>query len=210
MTSAIHQGQHQQQRNQPLSTTTAKNLLLFFIKKKSNKYSPIQRQFRRTSSRNIRFVDANVLNYQSYAPHCCAKRALHGSVPCSRPVMAITASVQPESCVSDPTFRIRFVSVLPKIARIILCKTDPGPIWMAWSGSGRTDPVRKQAHVHTEIIAPGSCRIQPVRYQFSTFRLGCVLPQTALIILCKTSPDPIWSWLTVSGFDQPGPIRIGM
>ena len=44
-------------------------------------------------------------------------------------------------CMSDPTFRIRFVSVLPKIARIILCKTDPGPIWMAWSGSGRTDLV---------------------------------------------------------------------
>ena len=102
MTSAIHEGQHQQQRNQPLSITITAvqqwhrqyikdninnsvishyqqqqlKTFFFLIKKKSNKYSPIQRQFRRTSSRNIRFVDANVLSYQSYAPHCCAKRAL--------------------------------------------------------------------------------------------------------------------------------------
>ena len=29
-----------------------------------------------------------------------------------------------------------------------------------------------------------------------------VLPQTSRIILCKTSPDPIWFWLTVSAFGQ--------
>ena len=36
----------------------------------------------------------------------------------------------------DPTSRIRFSSVFPKKARIILRKTDPGPIWTAWHWSG--------------------------------------------------------------------------
>ena len=35
-----------------------------------------------------------------------------------------------------PTSRIRFSSVFPKKAWIIVCKTDPDPIWMAWSGFG--------------------------------------------------------------------------
>ena len=48
------------------------------------------------------------------------------------------------------------------------------------------------------IIGPGSCRMQPAHDQFSTCRLGSVLPKTAWIILCKTSPDPVWFWLTVS------------
>ena len=34
----------------------------------------------------------------------------------------------------DPTFRICFSSVFPKKAWIILRKTDPDPMWMAWSG----------------------------------------------------------------------------
>ena len=53
---------------------------------------------------------------------------------------------------------------------------------------------------------PGSGRMQPARYQFPTFRLGCLLPQTALIVLCKTSLGPIWFWLTVSGLDQTDPV----
>ena len=60
---------------------------------------------------------------------------------------------------------------------------------MAWSGFGQTHLVWKQAGVQ-ESSGPVSGRTQPARYQFSTFRLGCVLPQTARIILCKTSPDP--------------------
>ena len=38
--------------------------------------------------------------------------------------------------------------------------------------------------------------------QFPTFRLGCVFPQTAWIVLCKTSEDTIGFWLTVSGFGR--------
>ena len=94
------------------------------------------------------------------------------------------------SYMPDPTSRTRFSSVFPKKALIILCKTNPDPIWMAWPWFGQTQLVWKQAGVQ-ESPGPVSGRMQPVRYQFSTFRLGFVLPQTARIILCKTSPDSI-------------------
>ena len=55
------------------------------------------------------------------------------------------------------------------------------------------------------IIGPGSGKMQLARYQFPTFTL-CVLPKTALIILCKTSQDPIWIWLTMSGLGQTDPL----
>ena len=90
----------------------------------------------------------------------------------------------------DPTSRIRFSSVFPKKACIVLCKTHPDPIWMVWSGFGQRHLVWKQAGVQ-ESSGPVSGRTQPVHYQFSTFRLGSVLPQTSWVILCKTSPDPI-------------------
>ena len=85
-----------------------------------------------------------------------------------------------------PTSRNHFSSVFPKKARIILRKTDPDPIWMAWSGFGQTHLVWKQAGVQ-ESSGPVSGRTQPARYQFPTFRPGFVLPQTYRIILCKTS-----------------------
>ena len=44
-------------------------------------------------------------------------------------------------------FQFSFSSVFPKKARIRLCKTDPDPIWMAWSGFGQTHLVWKQAGV---------------------------------------------------------------
>ena len=62
---------------------------------------------------------------------------------------------------------------------------------MAWSGFGQTHLVRKQAGVQ-ESSGPASGRTQPARYQFPTFRLGCLLPQTARIILSKTSPGLIF------------------
>ena len=77
---------------------------------------------------------------------------------------------------------------------------------MTWSGFGHTDLVRKQAGVQ-ESSGPVSGRTQLVHYQFPTFRLDSVLPQTSRIILCKTSPDPIWFWLTVSGLGQTDPVR---
>ena len=69
-----------------------------------------------------------------------------------QPVKAITASVQPESgrivyAGSDFLHPIRFRFVLAKRARIILRKTGPDPIRMAWSSFGRTDLARKQAGV---------------------------------------------------------------
>ena len=82
----------------------------------------------------------------------------------------------------------------PKKTWVILCRTDPDPIWMAWSGFGQMHLVWKQANVQ-ESSGPVSGRTQPARYRFPSFRLGCVLPQTAWIILCKTSPDPIGFWL---------------
>ena len=90
----------------------------------------------------------------------------------------------------DPTSCIRFRSVFPKKAWIILHKTDPDPAWMVWSGFGQTHLVWKQAGVQ-ESSGPVSGKMQPACYQFSTFRLGSILPQTSRIILCRTNPDPI-------------------
>ena len=40
-----------------------------------------------------------------------------------------------------------------------------------------------------------------------SFQFGSVLPKTAWIILCETSPDPIWFWIAVSGCDQTDPAQ---
>ena len=90
----------------------------------------------------------------------------------------------------DPTSLIHFSSVFPKKAWIVLHKTDLNLIWMVWSGFGQTHLVWKQAGVQ-ESPGPVFGRMQPVHYQFPTFSLGSVLPQTSKIILCKTSPDLI-------------------
>ena len=90
---------------------------------------------------------------------------------------------------SDAASRIHFSSVSPKKAWTILCKTDPDPMWMAWSGFGQTQLVWKQAGVQ-ESQGPVSGRNQPARYQFPIFRLGCVPSQRSRIVLCKTRPDP--------------------
>ena len=45
-----------------------------------------------------------------------------------------------------------------------------------------------------------SCRRMELahnQFQFPTFKLSCIPPQTARITLCKTSLDLIWLWLTV-------------
>ena len=86
----------------------------------------------------------------------------------------------------DPTFRIRFSSIFSKKAWII-CRTDPDPIWMAWSWFGQTRLVWKQAGVQ-ESSGLVSGRTQPARYQFPTFRFCFVHPQTSRIILCKNQP----------------------
>ena len=49
------------------------------------------------------------------------------------------------SCMPDPTSA--WDSVRPKKAWIMLCKTGPNPIWMAWWGFGQTHLVQKQVTV---------------------------------------------------------------
>ena len=56
---------------------------------------------------------------------------------------------------ADPTFRIRFSSVFPKKAWIILCKTEPDPIWMTWSGFGQTHQSVLETSRCAGIIWPG-------------------------------------------------------
>ena len=52
------------------------------------------------------------------------------------PLRPACSQNRPGSYMPDPTSRIRFSSVFSKKARIILRKTDPDHIWMAWSGFG--------------------------------------------------------------------------
>ena len=109
---------------------------------------------------------------------------------------AVTASVQPEwgrtvlicrirlpAAVSAPFFQRRHGPHCAKPTRIQSGWPGQGLVKHTWSGS---KPVCMQ-----ESAGPVSGRTQPAPYQFPTFRLGFVLPQTSRIILCKTSPDPI-------------------
>ena len=104
-----------------------------------------------------------------------------------RPVMPITASVQPESgrtvyTGSDFLHPIRFRS----------CKASPDHIAQNRSGSDPGDLVKfwpngsgPEASRCAKIIGPGSAA---ARHQFPTFRLGCILSQTPrIVILYKTS-----------------------
>ena len=73
-------------------------------------------------------------------------------------------------------------------------------VWKAWSGVGQMHLVWKQAGGQEALgLVLAECN-RP------TFRLGCLLPLTALIVLCKTSLGPIWFWLTVSGLGQMDPV----
>ena len=109
-------------------------------------------------------------------------------------IMPGLAECNQHACYQFPTFRLG--CILPQMTWIILCKASLDPVWYWLHASGL------EASQCARIIRPGSGRMQPAHYQFSTFRLGCVLPQTAWVILCKASLDPIWFWLTVSSFGQ--------
>ena len=58
----------------------------------------------------------------------------------------------------DLTSRIRFSSVFPKKTRIMLRKTDPDPIWMAWSGLGQINTSGLEASRCAGIMWPGFWR----------------------------------------------------
>ena len=74
---------------------------------------------------------------------------------------------------SDFPHPIRFR--LPKKAwiTILLCKTGPGPIWIACSGSCQTHLVQKQAGMQESSGAVLAGHSRPAS-SFSTFRRGCV------------------------------------
>ena len=99
-------------------------------------------------------------------------------------------------------------SVQPELGRIVYAGSDIlHPIRFHSSKEGLDGLVRFQpsasgleASQCARIFAPASGRIPLAHCQFLIFRLGCSLPQMAWIILCKTSLDLIWFWLTVSGF----------
>ena len=62
---------------------------------------------------------------------------------------------------------------------------------------------RVRANLHCVTWTTLITNIQALR----PFGLGCILPQTARIILCKTGSDPICFELTASGFVQTDPVR---
>ena len=64
-----------------------------------------------------------------------------------QPLQPACSQNRPRSCMPDPTSRIHFSSVFPKKSCIILCKTDPDPILVVWSGFGETHLVWKPASV---------------------------------------------------------------
>ena len=111
-----------------------------------------------------------------------------------QPVMAITASVQPESgriVYAGSDFPHPFQFRFSKERVDPIAQARPGSDLMALSGFAQTHPrVWKQAGVQ-EPSGPVSGRTQSARYHFPTFRLGSVLSLTSRIILSKTSPDPI-------------------
>ena len=102
------------------------------------------------------------------------------------PVVVITASVQPKSArivYARSDFPHPFQFCFSKEGMDHIAQNRPGSdldglvrVWPNASGL--------EASRCARIIRPGSGRTQPARYQFSTFRLGSVLPQTSRIILC--------------------------
>ena len=112
--------------------------------------------------------------------------------------MATTATVQPE--LGQTVYIYAWFNFLRPIG---FCFSKEGPdihcarlTWMAWPGSGQTHFVWKQASVQ-QSLGLVSGRTQPAHYQLLAFRLRHALPQVTQIILCKTSPVPVWFWLTV-------------
>ena len=83
-----------------------------------------------------------------------------------RPVMAITASVQPELG-RNRVCRIRLSASVSAPFFQRKCKTDPDPMWMSWSGFGQTHRVRKLVGVQ-ESSGPVSGRTKQARYRFQT------------------------------------------
>ena len=126
------------------------------------------------------------------------------------------------ACIQNwASFCIWFSSGFPKKAWIILSDLDD-------LVSFGLNTSCAEASRCARIIRPDSGRMQRAHYHFPTFILGCIVPQTAWIILCRnqptptfilscivpqtswiilcrTSPDPIWFWLTQFWPNRSGP-----
>ena len=116
-----------------------------------------------------------------------------------QPVMAITLDSQNWA-----------KSTFPHLIRSHSSKQGPDHIVQNQPGSNldslvwfRPNTSGLEASRCVRITGPCSGRVHLACYQFLTFRLICVLPQTALIILCKTRLDPVWFWLTVPNGSSP-------
>ena len=72
-----------------------------------------------------------------------------------RPLRPACSRNRAGSYTLDPTSHIHFSSVFPKKAWIILCKTEPDPIWMTWSGFGQTHQSVLETSRCAGIIWPG-------------------------------------------------------
>ena len=101
----------------------------------------------------------------------------------------------------DQTSSNLFSSVFRKKSWIILHKTGPNParVWLNASGL--------EASRCAGFIGPGFWQDATGPLPVSHFQTPSLLPQTSRIILYKTSPDLIYFWLIVSGFDQMDPVR---
>ena len=115
----------------------------------------------------------------------------------------------------DPTSRIQFSSVFSKegMDHIVQDRSgsDVDGVVSVWTNTSGPEARRCAGTIWPgfwqDATGPVSGRTQPARYHFPTFRLGSVLPQTSRIILCKTSPDPVYFWLIVSDFGEMDPVR---
>ena len=87
---------------------------------------------------------------------------------------------------SDIPHPIRFRSTKEGLDYFVQIRpgSDLGGLVRIWP-----DASGLEASLCERTVGPVSGRTQPARYQFPTFRLGCLLPHTARIILCKTRPD---------------------
>ena len=123
--------------------------------------------------------------------------------------MTVTASVQPESgriayvrSNFPDLFQFRFSTEGMAHIEKNRPRSDLDGLVRVWPNASGLE-----ASWCAGIISPGFWQDATGPLPVPTFRLGSVLPQTSRIILCKTSPDPIQFWLTVSGFSQTDPVR---
>ena len=127
-----------------------------------------------------------------------------------RPLMAITASLQPEcgrigNTGSDLPYRFRFRSSKEGPDHIVLNRSRSDLDGLVrflgkriWSG------IKPECKTHRAWLWQNATDPLPVSHFQDRYSVHL---QMARIILSKTRRDPIWLWLTVSGLGQTDPVR---